>query len=722
MKRNVLRLGLVSLALLLIGGAGLVAPARASDSTTARPFITANGTPLAAGEPLPILRFTSPNVTSDSAKTLAGHFSSVSTKKVYTDFRNGMPFYTLPSTDTLTHFEEYGATGGFYLFNASDAFSVTARTGAAFDPIAAQLVTCGFLLDKSLEPSNASVPLPCLWDTKPSLVYKTSEAWSASLKVQDGTYSKQQTGLIVQVPMSIDTSPYSSTIGYVPLGGPGGHMSFFFRDIGSSGSGVDTIVPGLAAVAMPFYGRQYTFLKTVPALDPAQVTQQVANNLKASYPGATVSMTTPSLLYWVDDASTPQIALEPKLDFEGVQVTDGGQTLILRDIVVSAVPSGSGATGFGPSVTITSPPNGSRFAPGANVNFQAALSGGTSPYSYTWSLQDGTVLRTGTVSGTSTPLSLTTNQLPVISHGGIPASTQVVLSIVDGDGAERSASVSLRPAVAPSLFLPFLSRSASGATSPSQPSRAPAPAPTTLTSNYTFGIEQGSDYPPYGPGGLDLPGVIPDAGGFKSNMLSYGWSSLFYWANASAWERDWRDCTLGGGDCTYGVDRADFVYYPGHGGDGAIYLPSNVDSPWFKAENARFGYVRWVGFASCRTLRVQGFTAPNQPIRRWFNAFQGANMLLGFNSAMGDVAFGGPLVDNMRMPTFFGIPLRGAQRTIREAWALTAFNLNAGKVAILWAKGVNGYDAANDILPLPTDPPTPRPWPVSWYFWEWWDE
>jgi hypothetical protein len=216
--------------------------------------------------------------------------------------------------------------------------------------------------------------------------------------------------------------------------------------------------------------------------------------------------------------------------------------------------------------------------------------------------------------------------------------------------------------------------------------------------------------------------VPPDANGLRAGLLGYGWSQRFSWSNAAAWERDWRDCSLGGGDCSYGVDRADFVYYSGHGSNGGISLPSSVDSSWFPGTNARFSSIRWVGFSSCLTLRAQWPTPGAEPIRNWFNSFQGAHMLLGFNSVMGDIAFGGPLIDNMRMPTFFGIPFPWAQKTIREAWVLTAFNMNAGKPAYIYAVGTNGVNPVDNKLPRPSDPLLPRPYPVASWHWVWWDE
>ncbi|MEP7190019.1 MAG: DUF6345 domain-containing protein, partial [Roseiflexaceae bacterium] len=344
--------------------------------------------------------------------------------------------------------------------------------------------------------------------------------------------------------------------------------------------------------------------------------------------------------------------------------------------------------------------------------------GGMLPYTYTWELEDGTPLKQGSLASDG-PVTLSTNQLAALSHNGVPAASTIILRVTDNEGAQRAAAISLLPSVAPALFLAAIQRNG-----PAGAAVQASPAGVIRTagfSNYSFGQESGYDYPPYGPGGSDLPGVVPDANGFKSGMLSYGWNSRFSWSNGSAWERDWRDCSLGGGDCTYGVDRADFVYYTGHGSNGGISLPSSVDGSWFSGTQARFSNIRWVGFSSCLTLRAQWPTPGAEPIRDWFNSFKGAHMLLGFNSVMADIAFGGPLVDNMRMPTFLGIPLPWAQRTIREAWVQTAFNMNAGKPAYIYAIGTNGVNPVDNKLPRPTDALLPRPYPVASYHWVWWD-
>lgn len=726
----------LSLVLALSVGLSLTGPTTHAQSPVDQPapapevFVTANGIGIQAGQPLPVFRFSTPQVSSGQTTELANVFSSVSGQALTQDKYGDLVRYIVPNTATNTVLERYAATGGFYLYNASEAFTETVRAGATFDKTQAQVNACAFLLNnQGLVPTNVTIPgvaQQCRRSAFDNNPYATSEAWGATLDATTNNFTQQQIGLIVRAPMSLNTGAFSQ-VPSVPLGGPGGHVSLYFRSltVGAGGFTLDDSTPGLAAAALPFYSRQFNFLRNAPTLSAADVTKQVDDAVRAAYPGATFTITTPSLYYFVSDAGTPQTALEPNFAFEGIQVTTGGQTFVLRDIVLPAVQSGP--LGFGPLITITTPLNGGTFTPGATVNFSAALGGGTAPYTYTWQLDDGTPLGNGVATNASQPITLATSQLPAVSHAGLPASVTVQLQVVDGDGAVRSALVSLTPTVAPSVYLPLIQRSAStvlSAASGSTAHAAPAAVSPQDIISYRFGIIQASDYPPYGPGGLDLPGVVPDVNGFRTGISAAGWSRRFHWSNAAAWERDWRDCSLGGGDCIYGVDRADFVYYAGHGGAGTLLLPSSVDGPWFDGANARFQSLRWVGFASCQTLRVQGFAPPTEPIRRWFNAFQGAHMLLGYNSNMADVAFGGPLMDNMRMPTLFGIvPMPWAQRTIREAWVQTAFNMNAGRPAYIYAVGTNGVNPVNDRLPSPLFPVSVfRPFPVASWHWVWWNE
>jgi hypothetical protein len=733
---------LVLIALFGFGGMSSNAAAPAGQAPAAgRSYRTANGIVIQAGSPLPIYALQARAISAGGASNLSQLFSSIYNRQdTETDSYRGLPRFTVPNTATNSILEQYSATGGFYAYNAKAAFDETAQGTLTTDQAA--MLACNFLYQPN-RPNNNLIDVngqllighdtgpptpqfPTLRVLPPGNCtnpgYSAHLIWSnsqtAGLQSQVAPAAAQPIGAVVQVTMTLDIGQLASV--RVPLGGAGGHISLLFRPVpvGGGGFSLDSSAPGLAAISMPFYDRNLNPLRNAPAVDAAQAQANVAQQVRSAYPNATnVTVPPPSLLFMVDEAGSPQKALEPDLNFSGIQVTDGGATFFLKDINVPAVQSGAG--GFGPNVSITSPANGSSFIPGSMVALAGSIVGGAKPYSYTWELDDGTPLNAGVLANDG-PVSLNTNQLPVVSHAGIPEATTVVLRVTDNDGAVRTASVALHPTVAAGLFLPLAKKGAAGQTaqlSPSTQSIGPADV-----SNYRFGIESGSDYPPYGPGGPDLGGVPPDVNGFRAGLLGYGWSQRFSWSNAAAWERDWRDCSLGGGDCSYGVDRADFVYYSGHGSNGGISLPSSVDSSWFPGTNARFSSIRWVGFSSCLTLRAQWPTPGAEPIRNWFNSFKGAHMLLGFNSVMGDIAFGGPLIDNMRMPTFFGIPFPWAQKTIREAWVLTAFNMNAGKPAYIYAVGTNGVNPVDNKLPQPSDPLLPRPYPVASWHWVWWDE
>lgn len=720
---TVTRLTITLLLIVLVLGGILPAAAQGPAAAPPSGLLTSNGIWVQQGLLLPVFRFAAPQVTGDGSVRLGSLFSSIGREQQpQQDQYIGHSRFSILNQTTNTVLEQYGATGGFYAFNPTEAFGEESRGG--IDPVRAQQLACGLLYgnNAALLPDSDVISTPnvvfCDFDFS-SNPYRVSLIQASGADAAGNSLGEQVIGALVQVPMFVNTGRYSQ-VPQVPLGGAGGHMSFLFRttDPNDTGFALDADAPGLAALAMPFYGRSPSFLANFPARDPVAVRDQVLAQVRAAYPdAANVDVPEPALIYDVSDAAQPQNALEPVLQFSGITVEVDGETVILRDIVVSALEGGEG--GFGPTVAITGPADGSTFARGGTVALTGSIAAGTPPYTYTWSLGDGTVVAAGTLDAPGN-VNADAADLPEDTPEGKPGAVVVILEVEDDFGAVRQASITLYPEQILSSYLPLITRDA--ADMAAWPTADIVSADLGAMAVYRFGVHAGSDYPPYGAGGSDLPGVVPDAGGFRTGMIAYGWTSTYNWWNASAWEKDWRDCGLGGGDCSYGVDRVDFAYYAGHSGPGGLSLPSSVDSSWFSANNARYSVLRWAGFASCQALRAQWTPASEAPIRRWFGAFQGAHMLLGFNSNMADLALGPRLVDNMRMPTFLGIPFPWAQRTIREAWVQTAFQMNAGKPAYLYAVGTNGVNPVNDKLPRSGDPALPRPFPVASYHWVWWNE
>jgi hypothetical protein len=629
----------------------------------------------------------------------------------------GTPRFTVVNSDTGSFLEQY-AGGGFFALNPSSAFTTTA--GGALDTGAVREQTCGFLKGRSFFSAQTlpeALPADCHAGPLP---YRVTPILAASLTAAGQSTAQAAdvvtTGMLVQVPLGVDLGGGNR----MPLRGPGGHLSLIFNNTTVPGvqsdpaalASLDGVYMGISAVAVP-YSRTLVSRGEYSVHDAPLAVQ----SLQTIYPGAVITPGQPELVYYAADAAEDQRSLAPVWYFPDAMALVDGHEVDLRGFSDTAV------DGFVPSVAIIAPVDGSVFLVNQPVVITGTISGGAPPFTYTWMLDNGDTVTGQTQGGLVT---LITSTLP-LPHAGDSPTVTVRLQAVDSIGAANQALLSLQPG--PVVYLPLVMRAFAGAQTVMVRTQPVAPADATPQSAYWFGVEAGWDYPPYGPGGLDLAGVIPDANGFKSHMEDLGWGKRFFWSNASAWEKDWRDCTYpGGNDCTYGVDRADFVYYAGHGGPGAIYLPSNShDTSWADANKMAFSTAKWVGFASCQTLRAQvapDAAADSAPIRRFFPSFSGgARLLLGFNSNMGDVAFGPRFVDNMRVPLFFGfIPMPWAQRTVAEAWVMTAFEMNAGKPAYMWVTG-NGVDPFYDRLPGPYTPmPSVQPYPFGAWHWVWWNE
>lgn len=705
-----------------------------SGRTAPRAFVTANDVVLQQGQTLPVFRLSAPGVTAGTTQGLAGRLSGVGDRPAVQDEYLGRTRFTVPNEGTRSLLTRYGASGGFYAFNLGALGSDTSL--GPVDRATAELLACRFLDRNGLMDGQGNLllenealqgvatpnPQGCDFTPDPNKPrYRTRLVRAAALDAAApaAPATEQIVGVVVEVPMAIPL-PAGSVADALPLAGPGGHLSLLFTTTAPGNAlSLDGEVPGLTAVAMPFFSREVTRLGDVPIDDPNTLVDRVRQQVRAAYPEASsITVPDPRVVYYVSDAAVEQRVLEPVLEFTGIEVTIGGETVVLRGIPVPLLEGGAG--GFGPTVRITDPSRCARFKPGADVTLRGEVRNGRAPYRVEWIDGEGGTLQETTLESPGT-VEVTTDDLPAASRDGTRGRTTVTLRVTDDEGAVRLDRITLVPLDAsPPRSTMSGGRGVGVSSGRTRPRATVRPAPRST--GYSFGIESVSDYPPTGTLNLpgDLPGVIPDARGFRDGMIRYGYSRAFSWNEGLAWERDWRDCGLGGIDCAAGVDRADFVYFAGHGGPAGILLASAKDGRWFLAQNARFQTLRWVGFASCQTLRVQGFAAGLEPIRQWFNAFQGAHLLLGFNSNMRDLPFGGRLVDNMRLPTFLGIEFPWAQQTIAQAWINTTFQLGAGSPAFIYARSA-GANPANDKLPKPGQAMPPRPTPVTSYHWVWWE-
>jgi hypothetical protein len=457
----------------------------------------------------------------------------------------------------------------------------------------------------------------------------------------------------------------------------------------------------LQALANPYFRRMRRLIGLFDLIQPVTAKAEYRQQLQAMFPGAEIRTGEPQIGYYVDDAAEPQEALLPVWTFPDATAIVDGEVVNLRGYTAPAV------AGFLPGVSITAPPNGSLYTLGTPLDLTAVMTPTTtSSLTYTLMLEGGTPIVTGTTTGGEVQIAVDAFPVGVRQE---ELGFFLRLGVADANGGYAEDTLQLNLAPQKQIFMPLIPKTSSLL------EMFFAPSVDSPLATRKMGVEWVRYYNGTLP---DLAGVPPDGDGFYSGLQSLGWSGQFRWVNNNAWAKDWKDVSLGGIDSTFGVDRAEFVYFAGHGSPARIYFGVNKDAYNAYGEDARFQNVRWAGFASCQTLRAGPWVAPgNPPLSHWFNAFQGAYMLMGFHSNMADVHFGPRLVDNLRPITFFGWTL--FQRTIREAWVLTAFEMNAGKPAYLYVVN-NSMNPVDYKLPDSSSslPPLLN---VTQYRWVWWE-
>jgi hypothetical protein len=165
------------------------------------------------------------------------------------------------------------------------------------------------------------------------------------------------------------------------------------------------------------------------------------------------------------------------------------------------------------------------------------------------------------------------------------------------------------------------------------------------------------------------------ANGYRASMLAHGHSVNFDWRGASAFEKDFKDTSLGGWDASY-VDAVDSQWYTGHGNSGGFTFKSSVDDTKITPADARWGNVdlEWLQLESCQVLKDT--TGTNDYFARWAPTFRGLHLLNGFhtNATCINGGTGGRFADYMFPATFLWWTIRPAL-TVQQAWASTANDL-----------------------------------------------
>jgi hypothetical protein len=364
---------------------------------------------------------------------------------------------------------------------------------------------------------------------------------------------------------------------------------------------------------------------TASIIGPAEATKACA----ALYPGGTKQLT-PTLGYQF-----------PALSAHDASGKGTVSTIYPQYTCNPVAESGSLAHRLLPAVAKSAPAG--TFAAdrsGNTVKAGIAISGGTAPYTYRWS-------------SSSTVLSSDLNQ-PEIAYDRTAREATgddetVTVEVTDANGLAATASVVLR-------------RDSSGSadTAPGGGGLgALAIGPTDV------GIEQTVD---------EWQCAQDSAIGFKNVMAAHGIGTQFDWRGANAWEWDFKDASLGGGDNHY-VDDVDAAWYTGHGWSGGFTFKSNVNDGSIVASDAKWGDrdLEWLQLESCQVLADTNGT--HDYFSRWGPAFKGLHILNGFHTNAYCVSggTGGTFADYLFPKKFLWWTLRPALR-VQSAWANMAID------------------------------------------------
>ena len=194
------------------------------------------------------------------------------------------------------------------------------------------------------------------------------------------------------------------------------------------------------------------------------------------------------------------------------------------------------------------------------------------------------------------------------------------------------------------------------------------------------GVEYINDFPGTA---NDLAMTDDDALSLYNRLGNCGWTRSFAYGNSMAWEEDWKRTAAGGTNNSY-ADTVDLAYFTGHGySDGIVFgVGGNThDDAYLTTADCKLAWgdkdVEWVGLSSCLSMETP------QSRQNWAWCMNGAHLILGFETVMGDVNHG----------DYFGYYICQGW-TMTQAWFKAADMLQSqGRVAgVLAEEDYHFYD------------------------------
>ena len=380
-------------------------------------------------------------------------------------------------------------------------------------------------------------------------------------------------------PTALDTHvDFQFNLGGIPLTGPGAKV---LLALGADGQ----------PTALDYASRELKPGNAVPVITPTEALRRSGMLYPQLQP-----RDNPQLCYYAPPLSVPGVhTLIPYWECGGV-ADFGGEPMQLLRVLVPATDDPA----LVPQVTLNATANN-------NLVFaEAAVTGGTPPYTYEW-MSSSTELSNSnapTIQYTAQPRGPTTTEavrVIVTDANGVSVPAVQVVAIVGG-----------------------------GAGGPG--SGRPTPKVGGVND---YGCERA----------VSNMGAAQQTG-FNNRFASGGYVRRFNFTGSSCWERDF----LEGGnglDSTY-VDNADIVFYIGHGNGGGFTFESSQNDGKVSYPDVVGAWgdldLEWLALLSCEVLKdtyngVKWYD-------RWIPAFDGLHQLLGFETlAQDNSGFGAGFAD-----------------------------------------------------------------------------
>lgn len=175
-------------------------------------------------------------------------------------------------------------------------------------------------------------------------------------------------------------------------------------------------------------------------------------------------------------------------------------------------------------------------------------------------------------------------------------------------------------------------------------------------------------------------------------MVSRGHSGTFLWGDGNAFERDFRDVSLGGDDVNW-VDNVDFAHFSSHGSTNASnvfrgFFGSQHDSCSWRSTQARYGdnwNLEYLCIDACNSLELS-----RDVVAAWSNTFQGLHQIFAFTDLVSDSWWTAGRGYN------FGRRV-GNNEKLSEAWLDECYSFWADDDPVAMAVGRNKSDAINRL-------------------------